>query len=455
MEYDGDQEYGISKLPDEIVISILRRIPMKEAARTSVLSRRWKSLWTLCPRLELDGSIKNFHYLTKVKGKDYCQSDRDIESGGFINWVNHVLESCHAHAHAHALDEFKVGFGLHDQFRPEIDKWVRFAFEKKVKRFELDFSWSFGGVITCDPYSYHLSLQALKIPSSTCISTISLTSLILKQVNVSDETLETLLLNSPFLECLCVGGSTSLIHLRVVGPSLCLKYLQVIQCPDLKSLQLDAPNLLSLKYIGPEITIPFINIPNLVELGIGGNYLPCFARNLPMLSPSNFSQLRKLALSTTSSSSITRDDIERSEHPILSQLKQLELNVIAFDDDDFLHYCPLIEACTSLNTLALQLTISNCKDTTTREVRRRNKCLHPSLRVVQVTGFVGQTADTELCIYLIENAIMLDKIIIDPCHLAYRGTPHEEDFIEMVKQGRECAEQLRSKYSLGDKLVIL
>ncbi|OMO75620.1 hypothetical protein COLO4_25983 [Corchorus olitorius] len=150
-----------------------------------------------------------------------------------------------------------------------------------------------------------------------------------------------------------------------------------------------------------------------------------------------------------------RDEIGWSEHPILSQLKQLELNVVASDNEDILHCCPLIEACTSLNRLALQLTmeLSDCKDT--REVRRRNKCLHPSLRVVQVTGFVGQTADTELCIYLMENAIMLDKIIIDPCHLAFRGTPYEDDHIEMVKQGRECAEQLRSKYCLGDKLVIL
>ncbi|OMO74365.1 hypothetical protein CCACVL1_16800 [Corchorus capsularis] len=280
MEYDGE-EYGISKLPDEIVISILRRIPMKEAARTSVLSRRWKSLWTLCLRLELDGSKRMFYFLTKVKG--YSESDREIEREGFINWVNHVLESCHAHAHA--LEEFKVGFGLHDKFRPEIDKWVRF----------------------------------------------------------------------------------------------------------------------------------------------GGNYLPWFARNLPLLSASNFSHLQKLVVSTG-------NEREWPEHPILSQLKQLELNSVIASDEDFLHCCPLIEACTSLNRLALKLymvQLSDCKDTI-REVRRPNKCVHQSLKVVEVTGFVGRTADTELCIYLIENAIMLDKIIIDPCHLVFRGTPYEDAYPEMV-----------------------
>ncbi|OMP11964.1 hypothetical protein CCACVL1_00194 [Corchorus capsularis] len=378
MEYDGE-EYGISKLPDEIVISILRRIPMKEAARTSVLSRRWKSLWTLCPRLELDGSKRMFNFLTKVKGMDYCESDYDTERGGFINWVNHVLESCHA---AHAIDEFKLRFEIHDKFRHEIDKCVRFAFEKKVKRFELDFSWSLGDV-TCDPKSYHLSLQALKIPSSTCITT-SLTSLILKQVNT--------------------GRSITLLEIRS---------------------------------------------------SIGGDYLPYFARNLPLLSPSNFSHLHKLVLDTSSWSPIARE-IEWSEHPILSQLKQLELNVAAFDNDDInLHCCPLIEACTSLNSLALKLMMC-VESSTRREVRKPNKRLHQSLRVVEVTGFVGQTADTELCIYLIENAIMLDKIIIDPCYLHFTGTPNEDDYnIELVKQGRECAEQLRSKYCLADKLVIL
>ncbi|KAK5812227.1 hypothetical protein PVK06_027648 [Gossypium arboreum] len=126
-EYDN-----INELPDELLISILARMPMKEAARTSVLSRRWKKLWTSHPYLVFDGSnsLRGIHY----------RSEQVLESEQFkyLNWVNDVLES----HHDAAIDEFKIRFYLDQCYQSDIDDWVRFAFGKKVQRFELDLSSS-------------------------------------------------------------------------------------------------------------------------------------------------------------------------------------------------------------------------------------------------------------------------------------------------------------------------
>ncbi|MBA0763352.1 hypothetical protein Gotri_012800, partial [Gossypium trilobum] len=381
-------------------------MPMKEAARTSVLSRRWKKLWTSHPYLVFDGSnsLRGIHY----------RSEQVLESEQFkyLNWVNDVLES----HHDAAIDEFKIRFYLDQCYQSDIDDWVRFAFGKKLCSHTLHFQ-----------------------------TPLSLTSLVLKQVRVSGEVLENLLSNSPFLERLCIGASTSLVHLRLAGPSLCLTYLEITACARMKSLELDAPNLLSLKYSGQNIEIRFIKVPNLAELFIGGMFVETCTRNyfLPLV-PTFASQLQKLVLEMR----VDERKMKLFEYPILSQLKELELQVRARDHDSLLCLTSLINASPSLNQLSLELSWS--KSYTRRRVMKVKRH-HYNLKEVEIRGFVGGMVDSEFCIYLVENAIMLEKMSIDPFTKNEKGGGNCFK-AERARAARVRAEDLRSKYGVEDKL---
>ena len=77
------------------------------------------------------------------------------------------------------------------------------------------------------------------------------------------------------------------------------------------------------------------------------------------------------------------------------------------------------------------------------------------LKEVEIVGFVGRAIDIELVVYLLESAIKLEKIVINPCCPIVVGTPWETEEIENYKDVKECAKQLKKYLPLGAEFVIL
>lgn len=74
---------GFSNLPDEVLCHILSFLTTKQAALTSVLSKRWLNLWTLVPNLDIDDSV----FLYPEEGK----RERSGILQCFMDFVDKVL----------------------------------------------------------------------------------------------------------------------------------------------------------------------------------------------------------------------------------------------------------------------------------------------------------------------------------------------------------------------------
>ncbi|KAG5546788.1 hypothetical protein RHGRI_018833 [Rhododendron griersonianum] len=155
-------------------------------------------------------------------------------------------------------------------------------------------SYSGGGDIQC-PNTYTPTDKVYSLIKSpyglSCIK--SLTQLSLTCVNVTGELVEHFLSNCPLLLRLCVSFSEHLVNLKIAGPSLCLKFLEISRCPGLTAVDIYAPNLASLTSLGFWRPTPVLvrHAPSLVDLTVA--HPEGFLNALPA---SYFSQLESLTL---------------------------------------------------------------------------------------------------------------------------------------------------------------
>lgn len=110
--HDHDAGDRISSLPDDLLFSILLRIgSIRAAARTSVLSRRWRHVWARLPELRLGT----------------C----DEQPGAtFLDFVDAVLDACSAPA-VHRLEVAMYCHGLRVH-ACRLVPWLRFASQRRV-----------------------------------------------------------------------------------------------------------------------------------------------------------------------------------------------------------------------------------------------------------------------------------------------------------------------------------
>ncbi|CAI9106877.1 OLC1v1006117C1 [Oldenlandia corymbosa var. corymbosa] len=459
----------ISQLPDEILVCILSFLSLEAAARTSLLSKRWAHLWLSVASLDFESA----KLLKGIEGLNLLlKSDREIRRGyrqKYVDWVNKVIQS----RRDSVLDVFRIHYHLDKSFGDDIDKWLQYAFAKRVQRLSLDLlqlDYEMSYAFPChlfglsDGNGSSLSVSASRanhINSDVLFGLKTLRALTFSCVNVSGGVLEFFLHNCPFLEYMLVDSSGGLKELKVVGPSLALKHLVIIYCAYLLSLVVRDTNIVSLTTTSG-YSLVLENVPMLVDVHVAGT-----PTGTGRWSRANFvekaiswiscclSKLEALTLELQDwqveymhdwQLEVAKKRETNAELPQLTKLKQLTLSVSVPRKRSLIAFTSLIRASPNLEKFVMKSVMSRTpRKEWPRKIRRASivGVPHEHLKVVEFWGHYGRRLDVEILDYFVKNSVALEKVVVDPRDRGYldnrpRGDYFDEEdpvFKNSVKQG--------------------
>ncbi|KAM7486593.1 hypothetical protein LguiA_002602 [Lonicera macranthoides] len=337
--------------------------------------------------------------------EEKCASERQIvakklkaeNTDRFARQVNRVLK---LHK-SPTIEEFRVCVELDENYKINIDEWLKFALTRRVQWLELYMAWHHIGPLPCSQRPSNLVLPSETISVSEFKS---LKSLHLKAVDVSGQVLENILANCPVLERFAVHGSLELKTFKLASPSLVSKYLEISWCPNLNSIEIcNLTNLVRFGYRGPDMNLRLNSVPRLVELSISGRQIQLSMPDfLPKFS-SCFSQLETLELDVNQV--VEFGGFRHVRPPEFPNLRKLVLKSTSIGDCDkcLLGYTSLIKASPLLQKFVLV------------ESEGGGKWPHELLEEVELAGYYGNKSHQELVIYFLENATALKRIIVRPC----------------------------------------
>ena len=252
IEYSDNQEHSgcvdfISNMPDDILCRIISKLPTKYAIGTSILSIRWKHLFSLIPEtfLDFDDSLLLHPTASPPSGLTVPSKERKT---CFVNFMYRVMDVILKDVPT----AFKFRLKLNQYYEDyQIIDWVLAALVHGVMWFELVFSLDHASSLF-DCLSgwtsvHHLKLENSIIHAYGSFSLPNLKKLVINDSVCADEdSLPHLLYGSPVLEDLtmhyCYLGELETLNISI--PTL--RFLIIEYCYNEAvpyELVLDTPKL--------------------------------------------------------------------------------------------------------------------------------------------------------------------------------------------------------------------
>ena len=269
---------------------IVSLLPLKEAVRTSILSKRWRSIWTSHSELRFDAaSVLGINNCPALMSEDQPGSNSQMLSSKFVERVDQFMSY---RCQGLNINYFSVHFPLGKEFTSHIDQWISCAVMKGVENIDLDLSEEF----RLDPKREYTSSTEFQIyefpcwpssaPGRSCTlkhlrlaschlcalpKPDTLTSLItvdLHSVSISDQQLQDLISTSCHLEQLSLYACNGLVNLKISAPNLQLKFLSIKHCFRLETIEIHGAELVTFEYGGHLPSFSFKNTPKLAKASL-------------------------------------------------------------------------------------------------------------------------------------------------------------------------------------------
>lgn len=267
--YPEDAVYSendfISRLHDEILVLILDKLPMKDALRTSMLSRRWRFVWRSMHKVD-------FTY-------------RWVEETGneVLPSVSQFLRRCKVKE----MNCFRLSFRYNSSMLHRINSWISLALKNGVKELDLNFNdledtrkkamwrhpyYHFPDCLYSSSSVVKLGLAFLKLDLPTRLRLKNLRELSLDRVVLPDDAIEKIATDCEKLELLSLTNCNMRGDLKItiqpravpIKVSILDGFMMVEPKTD---LIIDCPTLGGLEFRGGMTRTNFLikNVPAGVE----------------------------------------------------------------------------------------------------------------------------------------------------------------------------------------------
>ena len=249
MECKVDEIDRISELPLFMLHRILSCLPRKDAARTSVLSKRWNSVWHSFP-------IFDFQQTTYVK-EDRRTPGFAEKFGGFLNSVDKSLHKFSQNKLR--IETLHLDMVLTDRNSvPMINTWLPLALHNGVSDIYFRVYTKFAGSRGSD-YYYPLP-ETTFVVKSICGSSVfyHLQNLRLSMVYLSENSIRDIIRNCPNISALNLWFFRGLKTLEISKLGRLERLdIGVSEC-GIESVSVDAPNLKYFTFISYVSKLPCV-----------------------------------------------------------------------------------------------------------------------------------------------------------------------------------------------------
>lgn len=413
MDYALGQDM-ISELPQSIIESILTKLPIRDAVRTSILSTRWRYKWSDLTQLVFDD---NCAILSNDKGK--------VE-GNLVKFITRCL-----FLHLGPIHKFTLS-STFLQSSPDVDQWLLFLSRKDIKEFFLELGegewFRAPSSLFCCQKLTRLELFRCELDPPPSFKGFScLKHLNLQQVLIGPDVVENLISSCPLLE------------------SLTLSYF------DSLALTIHAPNLKFLCLEGEFKDICLENTPLLVAISVAMYMTDDIAEYFEHSSSCNFDKflggvpcLERLVGHIYFTKYLSIGNDLGKLLVTYRNLKAIELYQVSFEDTKEISVVLRL----ILNSPNLQeLQISGSPNTTIAteapdlgfwEKEHSCDCTFGQLKTVKMTDMSGVTHEMEFIKFLLRNSPTLEIMGVTPSVYVTEGRLNM--LIDLVRFRRASAQ---------------